>query len=107
METCSCLTAVETEQDFSATCERVRIHRAAGTLWTLRVRAIRPARITCVRGTIWITMEGCPRDIVLAKENDSQAFQENGKLVVQALANAVFDVSYAENAVQSSAQRAP
>lgn len=41
-------------------------------------------RVTAIRGTTWLTIDGDPRDIILVP-GDTHAFERAGRVMVQAL----------------------
>ena len=64
-------------------CTVVRL--APGQLWTRRVKRGSDLRVTCLRGQVWMTREGDPRDHFLRGE-DTYTTQEPGLVCVQAMA---------------------
>lgn len=57
----------------------------------LDVPAPHGRRVTCHHGRLWLTFEGCGADVVL-DAGDTHHCHERGRLVVQALRDAIVDL---------------
>jgi hypothetical protein len=49
-------------------------------------------RIPCVEGTLWLTVDGCPKDYIL-EAGDSRLFDTPQPLAIHALSPSVYVVS--------------